>query len=519
MSDLQATAGQSGTGPRLWTRGDLDGFFGLFSNSLANTLTAVFLLSVVLALPGDIVWQGIVPGFGVTLAFGNLFLAWQAWKLGKKEGRDSVTALPYGLSVPHYFIVTFAIMMPLIAKTGDARLAWGVAMAWTFIHGIVVAIGAFVGDWLRKVTPRAAMLGTLAGMAVSYIALTPSFRVYDAAWLGLICFGILLFGWLANIKMPLRLPAGLLAIIIGTILGWVTGYMKVDPLIAATQTVGFNVPLIHLDVLMLGFANVGPYVVSAIPLAVYLFMETLMNVESAEVAGDKYSARSICLGAAGGTLVGALFGSVVPTLVYIGHPGWKQAGGRIGYSWATGVAMLLLCTFGMINILLNIIPIVAILPILMYIAMLILSQAFRETPKAHAPAVAIALIPWLADWVKVTIDNTLNAAGTSVATLGADKLAASGVFYDGMAVLGASAILVAMMLAAIVARVIDRNYLHAAVFALLAALMSFFGVIHATGFGIGMATGPAIGYLVIAAGCFLFHVTRGSQPSPSDDAP
>ena len=40
MSDLQATAGQSGTGPRLWTRGDLDGFFGLFSNSLANTLTA-----------------------------------------------------------------------------------------------------------------------------------------------------------------------------------------------------------------------------------------------------------------------------------------------------------------------------------------------------------------------------------------------------------------------------------------------------------------------------------------------
>lgn len=78
MSDLQATAGQSGTGPRLWTRGDLDGFFGLFSNSLANTLTAVFLLSVVLALPGDIVWQGIVPGFGVTLAFGNLFLAWQA---------------------------------------------------------------------------------------------------------------------------------------------------------------------------------------------------------------------------------------------------------------------------------------------------------------------------------------------------------------------------------------------------------------------------------------------------------
>ena len=123
MNSTTQTTAPCGNGPRLWTRGDLDGFFGLFSNSLANTLTAVFLLSVVLALPGDIVWEGIVPGFGVTLAFGNLFLAWQAWKLGKKEGRDSVTALPYGLSVPHYFIVTFAIMMPLIAPFCSVRQA------------------------------------------------------------------------------------------------------------------------------------------------------------------------------------------------------------------------------------------------------------------------------------------------------------------------------------------------------------------------------------------------------------
>ena len=40
MNSTTQTTAPCGNGPRLWTRGDLDGFFGLFSNSLANTLTA-----------------------------------------------------------------------------------------------------------------------------------------------------------------------------------------------------------------------------------------------------------------------------------------------------------------------------------------------------------------------------------------------------------------------------------------------------------------------------------------------
>src|SRR5262245_25766847 len=97
---------------RWWVRGDLDGFFGLFSNSMANTLTAIFLISVVAKMPNEIVFGGMVPAIVLSLAFGNIYFAVQAYRLAKKEGRANVTALPYGISVPHYFIVTFAIFIP-----------------------------------------------------------------------------------------------------------------------------------------------------------------------------------------------------------------------------------------------------------------------------------------------------------------------------------------------------------------------------------------------------------------------
>ena len=151
---------------------------------------------------------------------------------------------------------------------------------------------------------------------------------------------------------------------------------------------------------------------TAIPLAFYLFLESLNNIESASAGGDNYSTREAMLVAATGTLIGSLFGSPFPTLIYIGHPGWKSVGARVGYSWATGVGILLLGTLGILGVVLTIIPIVAILPILIYIGLLITSQAFNASPARHAPAVAIALIPWIANFAQLQIDNSLNAAGT-----------------------------------------------------------------------------------------------------------
>jgi AGZA family xanthine/uracil permease-like MFS transporter len=489
---------------RWWVRGDLDGFFGLFSNSLANTLTAIFLISVVAKMPDEIVFGSIVPAVVLSLAFGNIYFALQAARLAKRERRGDVTAVPYGISVPHYFIVTFAILLPVLATTKDPMRAWSIAVAWCFVHAVVVAICAFIGPWLRKVTPRAAMLGTLAGVAITYIAANAAFQAFDVAWLAMVCFGILLFGWFAQVRFPFNLPAGLVAIIVGTVLGWITGVMQPGPLREAAARVDINLPLPHLQVLLDGLPLVTPYLVTAIPLAIYLFMETLLNVESAEVGGDRYSARETTLAASAGTAIGAVFGSPLPTLVYIGHPGWKSVGARIGYSWATGVAMLLLGCLGLLGLLLKLIPIVAILPILVYIGMVVTAQAFNETPKQHAPAIALAFIPWLADWARTLINNALSVAGTSAGELGAAALQGGGVAYAGMALIGNSAILVGAVLGSIAAYIIDRNYKSAAYWALFGAAASYIGLVHGTEFKLGAAVGPAIGYVLIAALCLLF---------------
>lgn len=482
---------------RLWTRGDLDGFFGLFTNSLANTLAATFV--IILALGNDgLVFRRIVPAMVLSLAFGNIYYSWAAWRLGKKEGRGNVTAVPYGLSVPHYFIVTFGIMLPIKATTGDVELAWSIGVAWCFVHALVVVGLAFFGPLIRRITPRAAMLGTLAGVAITYIAMNPAFLVFDLAWLGIVCFGIVLFGWLGQAKMPFNLPAGLWAIIIGTLLGWVTGHMQADALREASTSVAFNVPVPQIDLLLRGLAEVGPYLTSAIPLAVYLYLETLLNVESAEVGGDAYNEREIAFAAAGGTAIGALFGSPVPTLVYIGHPGWKSVGARVGYSWATGVVMLLLGVSGLLALLLALVPIEAIFGILIYIGMVVTAQAFRATPASHAPAVAIALIPWIADWGRTQVDNALGAAGLSAAEVGEATLQAGGAYYSGMKILGSSAILVGLILAAVTVFIIDHKFMFAAGYALFAAVASFFGLIHAGEFGFNQAPSLTVGYGLLA---------------------
>jgi len=150
-----------------------------------------------------------------------------------------------------------------------------------------------------------------------------------------------------------------------------------------------------------------------------------------------------------GAIVGALLGSPFPPAVYIGHPGWKAVGGRIGYSLATGVVIGIVCFLGLTALLLAVIPLVAILPILLYIGLVIGAQAFQATPPRHAPAIVLAILPNIAAWAQTLIDGALGAAGTSAEQIGMAKLGATGVVYHGMALLGGGAVLAGLILGAI----------------------------------------------------------------------
>jgi len=177
------------------------------------------------------------------------------------------------------------------------------------------------------------------------------------------------------------------------------------------------------------------------------------------------------------SLIGCLMGNPFINAVYIGHPGWKAMGGRIGYSAATGIMVIVLSWFGIISVLLALVPVVAISPILLYIGMLIGAQAFQTTPTKHAPAIVLALTPHLAAWCKTLMDGALGAAGTSAAAIGMDKLGQVGVLYHGLEVLGGGSILTGLVLGAIGVFVIEKKFVEAAAFALSGAFGGLAGIL------------------------------------------
>jgi adenine/guanine/hypoxanthine permease len=508
--------------PKLWSPGDWNAFFGFGTNILVNMLTLTALLRFVLKMPDSLVFGRILPAAGLMMFLSTVYYAWLAYRLAKRTGRDDVCALPSGISVPHMFIVTFVIMLPITAKTGDPIKGWSAGLVWVFFQSFILMIGGFIAPYIRRITPRGALLGTLAGVSITYIAMRPALEMYMTPVIGLVCFAIILVSWFGGIKYPKGIPAGLVAIIVGTAIAWGSnifglnfGGMAVGKLAEAVSGFGFSVPLPAVNQVFSGFEFLGVILITAIPFGIYDLVEAMDNVESAEAAGDHYPTTRVLTADGVVSLIGCLMGNPFINAVYIGHPGWKAMGGRIGYSAATGLTVIILSWFGIIAVLLALIPVVAILPILLYIGMLIGAQAFQTSPQSHAPAITLALIPHIAAFSRTMIDGVLGAAGTSAAAVGFDKLAGQGVLYQGISVLGGGSILTGLVLGAIGIFTIERKFIEASAFALAGAVLTFFGFMH--GEAIGLAVTPAVACAYVLVAAFLYGLSR--YPAAATEAP
>ena len=120
---------------RLWVPGDWNAFFGFFTNVALNVIVLTGLSLGVVKIPTDIVFGRILPALGIALPIGNIYYAYLAYQLAKRERRDDVAALPYGPSVPQFFICVFVVMLPTYLATGDPIKAWRAGLTWAFVIG------------------------------------------------------------------------------------------------------------------------------------------------------------------------------------------------------------------------------------------------------------------------------------------------------------------------------------------------------------------------------------------------
>ena len=73
--------------------------------------------------------------------------------------------------------------------------------------------------------------------------------------------------------------------------------------------------------------------------------------------------------------------------------------------------MTLICLTGTLAWIAWAIPIDAGMAIVLWIGMMIVAQAFQATPREHAPAVVVGLLPGIGAWGALMAKNGLRAAG------------------------------------------------------------------------------------------------------------
>ncbi|MBP3736730.1 MAG: NCS2 family permease, partial [Lachnospiraceae bacterium] len=195
---------------RPFVRADIDAFFGLFVDNLANILVLATTLTGVIKMPHEIVYGRVLPGFAIAVLAASVYYFFQAIRVAKKQGLTDVCALPFGAPTTALFGFLYSIILPVYLISGDPMTAWRVGVAACLINGIIEILGAFFGETIRKITPRAALFGSLAGIAIAFIALKPTMQVFSLPQVGFLPFAIILLGLIAKEQMPANLPVGLL---------------------------------------------------------------------------------------------------------------------------------------------------------------------------------------------------------------------------------------------------------------------------------------------------------------------
>lgn len=495
---------QPSPGYSWFVRKDLDGFFGLAIDNLIQLILIVSLCRELIHLPDSLIFGRILPGAALSILVGNFFYSWQARRLARETGREEVTALPYGINTVSLFAYVFFIMLPVYQETKDPMWAWKVGLVACFLSGLIEMAGAFIAEPVRRMTPRAALLSALAGIAVTFISMDFTFRIFAQPLIAVVPMALILLSYFSHQRFPLGLPGGLVAILIGTGLGWGLGTMAGKPSYLGLQLAR---PVFTGESLWeaLWYPAVLNYLSVIVPMGIFNVVGSLQNIESAEAAGDRYRTFPSLMANGIGSVAASLFGSAFPTTIYIGHPGWKKLGARSGYSALNGIFMTFLCLTGTIQAVLNFIPLEAGIAILLYIGIIIVAQSFQETPKEHAPAVALGLFPALASWGLLMVETGLKAAGKSLYEVGMAPFAQS-LAIHGMISLERGFIFTSMILAAIGVFLIEREFFRAALWSLAAAFFSAVGIIHAyaltpggvvTRFGLLAAPEFAASYLLL----------------------
>jgi adenine/guanine/hypoxanthine permease len=479
-------AGASTGGGLRLVKGDVNGFLALSVDNLSVLALLAGMLVRGFGVPASIVFGRMIPGTAFGVLAGDLCYTWLGLRLARRTGRSDVTAMPFGLDTPSTIGMGLLVLGPAFARLRAAGLdpqaaglqVWHLGMAATVIMGSLKLPLAFAGRRLGRLFPQAGLLGSLAGIALLLIGFLPLVELMQEPVAGFLTLGLVLYALVARGAVPGRLPGVLFAVLAGTAVHYAMRFAHLDGALDAVAAAPFALHWPRPDARLLdGFAAAAAQWPLLIPFALLTVIGGVNNTASAAVAGDSYDVRSVLLAEAASTIVAGLFGGVAQTTPYIGHPAYKEMGARTGYTLLTGLFIGVGGVLGVISQLLQWIPLAALAPVLLFVALDITAQAYRCVPARHAVAVAFAFFPAIARLVAIELGDPRFVEPARFA----QALAAPAAGLPALAVivaLGNGFIVTSTLWAAFVVELVERRVRAAAAYIASGAVLCAFGVIH-----------------------------------------
>jgi AGZA family xanthine/uracil permease-like MFS transporter len=468
-------------------RGDVNAFFGLMLDNIGNMILMAGLLVMVFRMPSEFVLTRMIPGTAVGVMVGDLIYTVMAFRLAKRTGRNDVTAMPLGLDTPSTFGSVFLVIGPAyVAASGRgldpdaaARHAWFLGIAMLLASGVFKLACATVSGLVRRVVPRAGLLGSLTAIALVIISFLPLLDIAAQPVAGFAALAIILATLTARWELPRQVPGALAAVVVGCLIYYAMGALGMGPGLGARPSFQLRAVLpMPISEWLAWFSVNRGEVVGYLPVAIPLALATVVGgidcTESASAAGDDYATGPIIAVEGLATLAGGIFGGVIQSTPYIGHPAYKAMGARAAYTLATALFVGAVGILGTFDWIFYLIPKPVVFPILIFVGLEITAQSFHATPHRHFPAVALACVPALAYLALIVINQLMpelnkpfNELNPSVQHLVQTVTTLSGGF-----------IVTSLLWATALAHLIDARIRSAAATLLLAGVFAWFGIIH-----------------------------------------
>jgi len=427
--------------------------------------------------------------------------------LGKREGRENVTAHVYGNNVPAIIAYTLAIVLPTYLRTHDPLIAWQVGAASVIWTGMIKLAAAPFAGVCRRFIPVPASMTVFGAAMYSYLALVLLQRVFDHPVVGIVALAIVACSVLANLPITRwRIPPFLLAWLVPLLVGVAVGYVHL-----AWRLWSPCLPFVVSTAPIRGLALALPYLSVIAPIAIYQVLQDVASVEGASAAGDNYDAPSVVAWDGLATLTCGLAGSVVTPVVYALHPPYKVMGARIGFALWTPVVVLMVVMSGLTLFVSQLFPWPILAAMIAYVSVGVGTATLRRVDPKYLSAVLLGLVLPTGAVVSAAVNSALISVKLSVSNPDVEAALNRSIYWGSLQGLGCGFLFLVLVVAALITEMINRNFGRAATWCMVASCFSWLGLVHSPIFRWGAQPRYALGWLAAAAIAYSARWWRGDM--------